>query len=88
MPMLTCGNYNEDFITCLLKEVDDKIALLSNKDYKNNIYNLGLCVHVSKYMKLIQFKEILEKVMNCNSCYDSLKIEDIVSQVKNELNKY
>jgi len=39
-------------------------------------------------MKLIQFKEILEKVMNCNSCYDSLKIEDIVSQVKNELNKY
>ena len=29
-------------------------------------------------MKLIQFKEILEKVMNCNSCYDSLKIEDIV----------
>ena len=46
--MITCGNYNDEFICDLLKQVDDKIALVTNKDYKNSIYDLGLKTKIGR----------------------------------------
>lgn len=78
-------NYNNEFITCLIKDVDNKLALVGNKDYKNNIYGLGLKMNIEKYKDLITLRNILEKVLQCSSCYKDIKIEDVVDIVKKEL---
>jgi len=83
---IICGNYDYDFICSLKKQVEDKIALVSNKDYKNNIYNLGLNSNITSYTDLIDISEILEKILKCNTCYCDLEIEDIISMVKSKLN--
>jgi len=82
-------NYNNEFITCLKKEVDDKIAFVANKDYKGAIYNLGVSDNVGKYSDLIQMSEILDKILKCNSCYseNNIKVEDVISIIKSRLNK-
>ena len=85
--MITCGNYNEEFICDLLKQVDDKIALVTNKDYKNSVYNLGMDFYATEYSDLIDIHNILNKILKCNSCYEDVNIEDVVSMVKNKLNR-
>jgi len=84
---ITCGNYNEEFVCNLLKQVDDKIAFVTNKDYKNSIYNLGSKTRVTNYSDLIDIHNILNKILKCNSCYEGIKIEDVVSMVKSKLNR-
>lgn len=80
-------NYNNEFIGCLLKEVDDKISLISNKDYKTQIYNLGKSKNPASYSDLLFCHDILEKVLKCDSCFkqNDICIEDVVSVVKNKL---
>lgn len=85
--MTTCGNYNEEFICKLLSEVDSKIALVSNKDYKNSVYNLGMKFQATNYSDLIDIRNILNKILKCHSCYEGIEIEDVVNMVKNKLNK-
>lgn len=85
--MTTCTNYNEEFICDLLKQVNNKIALVANKDYKNSVYNLGLRFKASNYSDLIDIHNILNKILKCHSCYEDVNIEDVVHLVKNKLNK-
>lgn len=85
--MITCGNYNDEFICNLLKQVDDRIALITNKDYKNNVYNLGLKFDATDHSDLIDLRNILDKILKCDSCYEDIDIEDVVSLTKNKLNK-
>lgn len=85
--MTTCGNYNEEFICNLLSQVSNKIALITNKDYKNHIYNLGLKVDATIHGNLIDIHNILNKILKCDSCYEDFDIEDIVNLTKNLLNK-
>jgi len=85
--MNTDINYNEKFICGLLKEVDNKIALVSTRDYKNSVYNLGIKSKASDYTDLLDIHNILEKILKCHSCYDDIKIEDVVTLIKNKLNQ-
>lgn len=85
--MITCSNYNDEFICNLLKQVDDKIALVTNKDYKNQIYDLGMKFQATNYSDLIDISNILNKILKCNSCYADIEIEDVVSMVKDKLSK-
>ena len=85
-PKPACGNYNEEFICDLLKQVDNKIALVTVRDYKNSAYNLGLKKYVNNYSYLIDIHNILTKILKCNTCYADVNIEDVVSMVKNKLN--
>lgn len=87
MLMLTCGNYNDEFICNLQKEVQSKIALVTNKDYKNQIYGLGLKSNLAKYEDLLDASNILDKILKCASCYSDINIEDVVSMVKSKLSK-
>jgi hypothetical protein len=82
-----CGNYNEQFICDLLKQVSDKIAFVTTRDYKNSAYNLGLKKYVTDYSDLLDIYQILNKILKCHSCYEDVNIEDVVSLVKNKLNK-
>jgi hypothetical protein len=79
-------NYNEGFIDNLKKQIQAKIALVSNKDYKNQVYSLGLSSHMDKYEDLLQLYTILDKILKCASCYSDIEIEDVVSLTKSKLN--
>ncbi len=79
-------NYDYDFICDLKKQVDSKIAFVSNRDYKDSVYGLSLGIELDKYASLLEYSEILDKILKCHSCYKSLKIENIISQIKNTLN--
>ena len=83
---MTCGNYDSEFICDLLKQVDAKISLITNKDYKNNVYNLGLKFDATDHTDLIDLRNILDKILKCNSCYEDFDISEIVSVTKNILN--
>jgi hypothetical protein len=78
--------YTQDYIEHLICEVDGKISLLSNKDYKNNIYNLGLCQSLGIAKDLITIRSILYKLTKCHSCYCDSDTEDIVAITLNKLN--
>ena len=84
---ITCNNYDEEFIADLLKQVQNKISLITNKDYKNSIYNLGLHYDVTNHSNLLDIENILNKILKCDACYEDFNIEDIVSLTKNLLNK-
>ncbi len=84
---MTCANYDSEFICDLLKQVDAKISLITNKDYKNNVYNLGLKFDATDHTDLIDLRNILNKILKCDSCYEDINIEDVVSLTKNKLNK-
>jgi len=78
--------YNEDELCGLLKEVNDKIALVSNRDYKNSIYNLGINKSIENYKDLLSMSSILDKILKCNSCYEDIDLEEVVSNIKSKLN--
>ena len=83
---MTCGNYDNVFINNLIKQLDNKIAFIADKDYKNSIYNLGLCGSIKEYKKLLRLRNILDKILKCDSCYAGMDIENIVSIAKNLIN--
>ena len=81
------ANYNNTFITGLLKDVYNAIALGAEKDYKNSAYVLGLNINLDKYDDLIELSEILERALRCEDCYSDLNIEEIINISKNKINK-
>lgn len=80
-----CGVYNEAFIENLRSEVLDKIAYITNRDIANQKYNLGLKEELNEYNLLPDYIVILDKILKCSTCYRGFKIEDIISQIKNQL---
>jgi len=82
------SKYSEEFLCGLLKEVNDKIAHVTNRDYKNSVYNLGSHRNVGDYSDLIEMSRILDNIIKCNTCYndEDVDIEQVVSMIKNELN--
>jgi len=80
-----CGNYNEEFIEGLKKKLLNKIALESNKDLSNLKYGLGLCDHIDSTNILIQYVDVLDRLLDCDKCMSGMKVEDIVSAIKNKL---
>lgn len=86
--MIVNSKYSEEFLCGLLKEVNDKIAYVTNKDYKNSVYNLGSHRNLGDYSDLIEMSRILDNIIKCNTCYndEDVDIEQVVSMIKNELN--
>ena len=86
--MIVNSKYSEEFLCGLLKEVNDKIAHVTKRDYKNSVYNLGSHRNVGDYSDLIEMSRILDNIIKCNTCYndEDVDIEQVVSMIKNELN--
>jgi len=80
-----CGNYNEEFIQNLQNQIYIKLAYVTNRDLANIKYNLGMKEDVLDYSLLNTYAEILDKIMKCSTCFGCMKIEDVVSQIKNKL---
>lgn len=89
MQVITNVNYDNEFIEDLLKQVESKIAFVSNRDYSNQIYDLGIKCKASDYTDLIELQGILDRILKCASCYseNDIKIEDVVALTKSKLNK-
>lgn len=79
--------YTEEFIKDLKNQVDIKISFIVNKDYKNSIYGLGKNINLGDKSKFIEYSRILENILSCNDCYKDIKIDDVVSMIKNKLNE-
>lgn len=79
------GNINAEFIDGLIEEIQVKIAYVTNRDIANIKYNLGINEDVDDYFFLPQYIEILNGILACNKCYESEQIQNIVSNIKNQL---
>lgn len=84
--MVEATLYNKEYLRSVQDDISKKLALFTNKDLKNSVYNLGLNPNIDKYDVIWEYWEILEKITECNSCYNNQKIEDIITNIKNQLN--
>ena len=80
-------NYTPDFILGLQDQVDRKLAKNANVLLSSEKNDLGIKINQAVYFKLVDYKEILERILHCNQCFEAYKIEDIVSLVKTNLHK-
>lgn len=80
-----CGNYDADFIEELKAKVYRKIAFETSKDLSNLKYDLGLCSHIEATVVLSQYIDILDRLLECDSCLKDEDVESIVSTIKNKL---
>lgn len=80
-----CGNYDEEFILHLQSQIYTKLAYVTNRDLANIKYNLGIECNVLDFQLLNTYAEMLDKLLQCSTCYSCIKIEDVISQIKNKI---
>lgn len=80
-------NYTVDFIENLQAEISIKLASVVNKENISRKNDLGYSVNMDDATRLSFYKEILNQVVNCNSCFEGYKIEDVVEKTKTLLNR-
>lgn len=77
-----------DFINSLQKQISQKIARFSNREYASRKNDLALCLKNKDICdKLEIYNEILEEIKWCNKCFHCFKPEDVVFAIKMNLNK-
>ena len=81
-----CG-YSVEDITSLQNIIDEKISKKINSYYSSNKFDLGITINKDLIFKVSKYKELLERIKNCDKCFEDYKIEDIFSVIKNKLNE-
>lgn len=88
---MNCDNvdasYSFDFITNLKNQVDLVLAKTMNKENSNRKFDLGLNFNQEEIIKLTRYNQILDRVLNCASCYKNMNVADIVDVVKTNINR-
>jgi len=77
--------YNLDVIQDIQIQVDKKIARQVNKFRASKKNDLSLCDNQEDIWRLSVYKDILNQITFCNSCFKDYKIQDIINSVKSEL---
>ena len=80
-------NYTVDFIENLQTEISIKLANVVNKENISRKNDLGIVINMDDVTKLSIYQDILTQVVNCNSCFEGYKIEDVVEKTKTLLNR-
>jgi len=80
-------SYSVEDIEKLQKTIDKKLSKKINIFHSSQRFDLGGVINKDLVFKIAKYKELLEKIKNCNSCFDDYKIEDIFSVIKNKLNE-
>ena len=75
------------FIANLQKDISKALAKKINLKNTSDKYDLNYCFKLDLYLKLAEYKNILKRISNCDSCFKDYNISDIVSSIKNNLNK-
>lgn len=81
-----CGYSIED-INVLQNQIDEKLAKKINAFYSSQKFDLGKTINEDIIFKISRYKNLLERIKNCDKCFDDYKIEDIFSVIKNKLNE-
>ena len=81
-----CGYSIED-ITSLQDQIDAKLAKKINSFYASQRFDFDNKINEDLVFKLSEYKELLEKLKNCDKCFEDYNIEDIFSVIKNKLNE-
>lgn len=80
-----CGAYDKDFIEDLKESIYNKIGLETSKDLNNLKYDLDLCVDLDYTENLVQYLDILDRLLECDSCLKDEDVPSIISTIKNKL---
>ena len=81
-----CGYSIED-IDNLQNTIDKKLSKKINAFRASQRFDLGTKIDKDLIFRISDYKKLLEKIKNCNSCFDDYKIEDIFGLIKNKLNE-
>lgn len=81
------SDINDQFIADLQKAISKALAKKINLKNTSDKYDLNYCFKQDLYLKLADYKNILERITHCDSCFKDYNISDIVSYIKNNLNK-
>lgn len=88
MNSLTCDcNIDNQFISDLQQKIDRLLAKKINLKNTSAKYDLNYCFKDEVYLKLVDYNNILKRIKNCDTCFKSYKIEDVISSIKNTINK-
>lgn len=84
-----CNNYTVDFLEDLKEQLKCKISNTASRDLINSklFLNNKKPIIDSEDITLVSYIGILDEIIHCSSCYKDENIEDIVSEIKNKLNK-
>lgn len=80
-----CGYSSED-IESLQLLIDSKLSQVVNRYRTSQRFDLGLCMNQDNFLILGDYSDMLTRILNCDTCFQAYKIEDIVSIIKNRLN--
>lgn len=80
-----CGYSTED-IEDLQLLIDSKLSQVVNRYRTSQRFDLGLCMNQDNFLILADYSDMLTRILNCDTCFQDYKIEDIVSIIKNRLN--
>lgn len=81
------SDINDQFINDLQKRVSKALAKKINLKNTSDKYDLNYCFKLDLYLKLAEYNKILERITQCDSCFKDYNISDIISSIKNNLNK-
>jgi len=84
-----CNNYTIDFLEDLKEQLKCKISNIASRDLINSklLLNNKKTPIGAEDITLVSYISILDEIIHCSSCYKDENIEDIVSEIKNKLNK-
>ena len=80
-----CG-YSKEDIEALQLSIDSKLSQVVNRYRTSQRFDLGLCMNQDNFLILVDYSDMLTRILNCDTCFQDYKIEDIVSIIKNRLN--
>jgi len=78
--------YTNEFIQNLQVEVDKAIAKMANRENSNRKFDLGNKENKTIYFRLVDYKEVLDRILHCDECFKKYEAEDIVGIVKTLIN--
>lgn len=79
--------YTVDFIKNLQNKILANLAGFSNTENRNLRFELGYKFNTIAYANLVYYNNILDKMINCDDCYNCEQIESVVTKAQNTLNR-
>ena len=85
---LVCDcNIDDDFIKDLQNKISKSVGNKIFKKYLSSKFDVPFCFDNDLYLNILEYNNILERIKNCDSCFGDYKIEEIISVIKNKINK-
>jgi len=81
-----CG-YSLDFISDLQDQVSHALSRVINRQLSSKKFDLQIPYNEEIYLKLSHYQDILKKMTHCQNCFGNITSSQIISTIKNNINK-